>query len=259
MAEDVTLRTTFNKIAQLYDKIRPVYPRPLFDDLIKETNLKADTKLLEIGPGTAQATLPLAIRGYDITGVELGKELAEIAKLKLHAYPKVKITRSAFEDAKLPFRTFDLVYAATAFHWIKPELRYKKTHNLLKPSGHLAIIRTNHVSDEVGDTFFNATQPIYDKYYPKSGDSQPPHSADVMPTELDANLFKLEYFKIYPLTVEYSGEEYAELLNTYSPTLALSARKRSQFLSDIKKLIDTGFNGSVVKHYAMSLTIAKKI
>lgn len=80
-----------------------------------------------------------------------------------------------------------------------------------------------------------------------------------MPETLDKNLFKLDYFKIYPLKVTYTSQEYIELISTFSPTLALPAQKRSQFLNDIKKMIDTEFNGSIHKQYAMSLTVAKKI
>lgn len=153
MTENITLRTAFDGAAKLYDKIRPVYPRALFDALVKKANLQTDAKLLEIGPGTGQATLPLANRGYEITAVELGKELAEVARVNLHDYPKVQIITGAFEDTALPPGTFDLIYAATAFHWITPEERYKKPYELLKPGGYLAIIHTNHVSDEAGDNF----------------------------------------------------------------------------------------------------------
>lgn len=69
----------------------------------------------------------------------------------------------AFEDVIFPSESFDLVYAATAFHWITPNVRFSKPYNLLKVNGHLAIIHTNHISDEVGDEFFFASQPIYKK------------------------------------------------------------------------------------------------
>jgi hypothetical protein len=63
-----------------------------------------------------------------------------------------------------PWPHFDLVRVATALRWIAPEARFAKSHALLKASGHLAIIHRHYVSDEQGDAFTAATQPIYQRY-----------------------------------------------------------------------------------------------
>ncbi|WP_236788829.1 bifunctional 2-polyprenyl-6-hydroxyphenol methylase/3-demethylubiquinol 3-O-methyltransferase UbiG [Amycolatopsis sp. GM8] len=73
-------------------------------------------RVLEIGCGTGQATMPLAKRGYAITAVELGAEMAAVAHRKLADFPDVEITVSAFEDWPLLREPFDSVFAATAFH-----------------------------------------------------------------------------------------------------------------------------------------------
>ena len=53
-------RATFDQAADLYDRARPGYPPALFEDLAELTGVGAGSRVLEIGPGTAQATLPLA-------------------------------------------------------------------------------------------------------------------------------------------------------------------------------------------------------
>lgn len=253
------LRQTFDHQAVLYRKARPSYPAPLFNTLIRITGIKPEDKLLEIGPGTGQATLPLAKKGFRITGVELGKHLAMHARHELHHYADVKIITSAFEGVNLPLHTFNLIYSATAFHWIDPKIKFTKAHQLLVPHGHLAIIHTHHVSDGEGDDFHKISQPIYDRYWPP--EVNPPHLpqlADLKPPAFDLALFKPVYFEVFPLTIRYTAAQYADLLATYSPTLALSPARRSAFLKDIKLLITKNFEGIHDKHFAMSLAIASK-
>ena len=71
MSKDTTLRTTFNKEAGLYQSARPQYPPELFSTLIKNSKLQFDDRLLEIGPGTGQATEPLAKLGYGLSLIHI--------------------------------------------------------------------------------------------------------------------------------------------------------------------------------------------
>lgn len=254
------LRRTFDHQALLYDKARPHYPPELYDTLIKTTGIQPPDPLLEIGPGTGQATQPLAARGFRITGVELGEHLAVVARHKLRNYPNVEIITGSFEKTEFPPVSFKLIYSATAFHWIKPEVRFAKTHQLLRPGGHLAVIHTNHVSDEQGDAFHAASAPIYNKYWPPGKKpSNPPQTSELGPPNIDEALYRHVYFGVFPLTTEYTADQYVELLGTYSPTLALPPAKQKAFLQEIKTLINTKFNGHHTKHFAMSLAILRSV
>src|SRR5215470_14160852 len=144
----MTPRSSFDDVAELYDAIRPRYPEALFGALVNAARLQPDAHLLEIAPGTGQATLPLARRGYHITAVELGANMARVAQANLKDYPQVEIINASFEEADLPLGGFDLVYVASALHWITPAARFAKPHAHLKKAGQLAVIRRNKVSDE---------------------------------------------------------------------------------------------------------------
>src|ERR687893_552443 len=85
------LRTTFDGAALLYDEVRPGYPEELFDDVVSLSGIPSGGRILEVGCGTGQATLPLARRGYNILCVELGENLAAVARRNLAAYPRVGI------------------------------------------------------------------------------------------------------------------------------------------------------------------------
>lgn len=259
MHNDINRRITFNNNAQTYREIRPKYPEALFDTLIQTAKLPGKAHLLEIGPGTGQATLPLAKRGYDITAIELGVSLANEARNTLKDYPNVRILTGAFEDVDLPYDSFDLIYSATAFHWIKPDVKFTKSHRILKSNGYLAVIHTNHVSNEEGDAYFFATAPIYKKYDPTDDETfRLPRTEALKPSDVDVHLFTLVLFKTFPLIIRYTANEYVQLLSTFSPTLSMPIETREKFLADITKVINDQFGGSIDKHFAMSLTIARK-
>jgi SAM-dependent methyltransferase len=80
MAEErAKLRAIFDEAALLYDEVRPGYPEELFDDIVALSGIPSGGRILEIGCGTGQATVPFARRGYRILCVELGKNLAAVA------------------------------------------------------------------------------------------------------------------------------------------------------------------------------------
>lgn len=260
------LKATFNDAAERYHAHRPNYPGTLFEKLITDTKLTTSSQLLEIGPGTGQATKPLAEKGYAITAVELGDELAEKAREVLADFANVEIMTSAYEDVDLPESHFNLVYSATAFHWIRPEVKFTKTHRLLKPGGYLALIHTEHVSDEASDVFFHVSKPLYQKYQGantpvriQDDDFTPPKLQDLHPPEkIDETQFSLESFAVFPMELSYTSQEYIDLLATYSPQLAMPEEKRTAFLAGLKELIDKDFGGHMTKHYGMTLTIARR-
>jgi len=73
----------------------------------------------------------------------MGSRLAEQARRNLAGLP-VQIDVTPFEDWEGEREAFDLVYAATVWHWIDPAVRYRKTYELLRPRGHLAFWSARH-------------------------------------------------------------------------------------------------------------------
>jgi ubiquinone/menaquinone biosynthesis C-methylase UbiE len=260
MTGSSSLRNTFDEVALLYNEARPRYPSELFSTLIDIVGLNLDSTLLEIGPGTGQATIPLAQKGFDIIAIELGDSLAAVARHELRDYKNVQILSGAFEETPLSAKCFDLVYAATSFHWLDASIKYLKTHNILKDNGHLAIIHTNHVSDENGDSFFIASQPIYDRYGYTDKHQKPklPKKEALKPNDADTHLFKVIHFHLFPVIITYTANSFVKLLNTFSNHLAADNEIQQAFYREIENLINKDFEGRIDKHFAMSLTIAKK-
>ena len=137
------MRAIFDEVPELYDRARPGYPSEVFDDLAVLAGLPESARILEIGCGTGKATAELAARGFRITCIELGAELAALAQRKL---PAVAVIHGDFETWRPSAAAFDAVVAFTAFHWIDPSVRYEKAASLLHAGGVLAVVATEHVN-----------------------------------------------------------------------------------------------------------------
>jgi SAM-dependent methyltransferase len=256
-------RATFDQAAELYDRARPRYPPALFDDLADLTGTGPGSRVLEIGPGTGQATLPLAERGCRIVAVELGPDLAAVARRNLARFPTVEVVTAAFEGWPLPSEPFDLVLAATAFHWIDPAVRVVKAADALRPGGALATVATHHVTG--GDeTFFAEAQDCYVRWDPET----PPDGAPLRPAadipssseELDrSGRFGPATFRRYEWERSYTTAGYLEVLLTYSGHRAMDPEARTNLLDCIAHLIDHGYGGRITKRYLTELRVASTI
>ena len=255
------LRRTFNEDAERYDRARPRYPKQMFDDLAAAA-VTPGARVLEIGCGTGQATVALAERGYRIVAVELGAEMATVARRNLARFDSVEVVTAAFEDWPLPDEPFDVVFSATAFHWVDPAVRVSKSADALRPGGLLATVGTEHIAGG-SEAFFVAVQDCYERFDPATPPGLRPQSAsDIAKDDRElaaSGRFGSARFHRYEWELAYSTAEYLDLLLTYSGHRALPAAQRSGLLTCIAGLIDANHGGQVVKRYLTELKVAQRL
>ncbi|SDT45104.1 class I SAM-dependent methyltransferase [Actinoplanes derwentensis] len=254
------LRRIFDTEADRYDRVRPTYPPEIFEDLAA-AGAPPPASVLEIGPGTGKATVPLAERGHRVTAVELGPALAEVARRNLAAFPRVLVEVCAFEEWPLPVEPFDVVLAATAFHWIDPRVRIEKSADALRPGGLLATVTTHHIAGGTAG-FFARVQEHYERWDPKTDPDQRLRPAAEIPVDdaeiLESDRFQAPIFHRYEWDATYSTGEYLDLLLTYSPTRSLSPSRRAALLAAIGRQIDEDHGGRIVKRYLSELRLARR-
>ena len=260
------LHMTFDEVADLYDQARPTYPLEMIEavnSVLRET----EGRILEIGCGTGQATLPFARQGHSITAIEPGRNLAALAANNLAAFPLVDIQRTTFEDWTGAAGQYDLVMSATAFHWVSPEVRYVKSAQALAPDGWLALFWNMEAEDQslVGDEI----QAVYDKYMPPSQahpyathhpggqKARQDTKITVWQEEIEKScLFRNVNVLQFPWTQWYATKQYLQLLETFSDHRTLPPENKSALFDAIAETL-VRHGGGRSKPYLTVLYLAQ--
>ncbi len=166
----VEQRESFNYAAKIYDEGRPSYPDEVVDWIIDRTKISKDKTLLEIGPGTGQATIKFAEKGYRIHCIEIGSNLADTLKQKVTSY-NVTVDVSSFEawEPEGPFKT-SFIFSAAAFHWIDYKVKYKKCYDLSEKDGYLVLMW--NVAPDIKIPALQKANGLLLDYYPEKGEVQ---------------------------------------------------------------------------------------
>jgi SAM-dependent methyltransferase len=252
------LRRTFDTDARSYERTRPVLPNMLFDDLCEAAALTRGRRVIEIGCGTGQATLPLARRGLNITALELGPQLAALARRKLADFPSVTVVTSSFESWEGGDGSTDAVIAVNSLHWIDPDVRFAKPARLLRPGGAMAVVGCRWVAPVGPDSFLEAVQEDYRAVgYP----GEPPPSADrVEPWHFPPEAgkwFREILVKRYRFSAKMSAQDYVANLATQSTTYQLGAELAERFLGRVTDRLAAMGVGEVTRPYVGLLTVGR--
>ncbi|WP_309119339.1 class I SAM-dependent methyltransferase [Paenibacillus sp.] len=257
------LRESFEQAANIYQQARPDYPEPLFDDVIHVTNLQPGDRLLEVGCATGKATLPLANRGFTMTCIELGAELAKIARQNLVGMD-VTVINESFEGWQPEAESrFDLVFAATAWRWVDPQVKYNKAWQILRPGGHLAFWNADHVFPDDGDPFFREIQTVYyeigEGELVDNNDWPRPGELLEQRDEIErSGLFEMVHVRHFDWERMYRADEYITLLETFSGHILMEEWKRHKLFNEIKVRLESRPEKSVRRHWGAVLHVARR-
>jgi SAM-dependent methyltransferase len=251
-------RDGFDEVAELYDRVRPGYPDELFDELAAA--LPRSPVVVEVGPGTGQATKGLVARGARVTAVELGAHLAAVLARNL---PTVDIVVGPFEDVELAPDSFDAVVAASSYHWVPPEARMNRPGALLRSGGLLALIALNQVASAADRGFFEEVHHVFSRHgLPGTYDPVPTHE-ELVPSFVDeivaAPEFAAPSIHRYRWDQRYTARGYAELKRTDSNSRAMTdPAARDAMLAEVEALIDSRYDGWIVRPLTASLVLARR-
>jgi SAM-dependent methyltransferase len=250
--------SVFDVAADRYDRARPDYPERLFDDLVALTGARPGARVLEVGCATGKATRALAGRGLRVTCIELGPRLAATARSL-----GVEVVEGAFEEWEPPPGTrFNLVAAATSWHWIDAAVKYRRAFDALQLGGHLAFWSAQHVVPEGGDPFFEELQPVYDEI----GEGMAPDATFPRPGELadetaeieGSGLFEVVGVRHHDWEVVYDAEGYIDLLETFSGHIAMERWQRERLYGEIRCRLAERPDGRVRRHWGAVLHVARR-
>ena len=258
------LEWTFDTVAGKYEKIRPGYTDELYKMIFDYITLDNTSRVVEVGIGGGQATLPILQTGCALTAVEYGENFSKLCEEKFKEYNKFSVITDKFENVCFPDSTYDLVYSASAFHWVPEEIGYAKVFDMLKSGGVFARFANHPYRDKGNVALSDAIDDLYSKYYCAY------HGKDIKGakeyTEEQAaqrariaekyGFIDIKHALFYR-TRSFTAKEYTELLGTYSDHIAIEENLRKEFFSKIEEAIEQ-YGGLFTLYDTIDLQLARK-
>ena len=156
---------TFDTVASTYEKMRPGYSDELYDAIFDYIPIGEDSHALEVGIGGGQATLPVLKTGCRLTAVDPGEKFSALCCDKFRAFSKFSVITGKFEEVSLEENACDLVFSASAFHWVPEEEGYQKVFRVLKSGGAFARFANHPYRDKGKPALSDDIDALYARYY----------------------------------------------------------------------------------------------
>jgi SAM-dependent methyltransferase len=250
-------RTVFGRDAEAYERARPGHPERVYDVLRERCGLRPGTAVLEIGPGTGQATRRLLELGADpLVAVEPNPRLADYLPGVTDGTPE--LVRATLENAELPDATFDLAVAASSFHWIETQRGLAAVRRALRPGGWWAMWWSHFGDRSRPDPFREAIQHVVADLPASPGGRGLSRDPDEgLPALEEAGLDSAEH-EFIPWSHEWDAAGIRALFASFSPIARLDEPRRVRILDEIERIAREDFDGRVVKPILTSLYTARQ-
>jgi SAM-dependent methyltransferase len=260
------LGRVFNEVPELYDRVRPGYPDELFADLVAVTGMDDRSSVLEVGCGTGQATRSLAALGCSVTAVEPGAEMAALARRRMAAFRNVEVETSTLEEWDDRGRRFDVLVAASSWHWVDPSVGWRRAHDLLRPGGWTALLGHVVVRRPGEPEVYAETADLHERFCPGNPDwCHPPLEEDVRATDegwglVDdpGGLFGPTIVRWYPTVQWFDADGFADLLRSTSLYRRLALDVREPLLDAIAERIRTRMGDRASRRYLSVLRAGQR-
>ena len=158
-------RLIFDTIPEEFDRHRTRYCPELFTSLLEQSRISEKSSVLELGPGTGQATEPVLDSGCRFSCIELGGNFARILAGKYGKRPNFHLIHDDFITHDFGMSRYDLIYSATTIQWIPEEIAFPKTFSLLRPGGMLAMMLTKRDYRTPNPNLYERIQQVYTQYF----------------------------------------------------------------------------------------------
>jgi len=254
-----TRKSWYSPAAIAYDQARPRYPSALIERVVEITKLTSQAEILEIGPGPAIATLPFALKGYKIQSLEPNLDFVHLAQKTCETYPNVEIKNISFEEWQLESEKFDVVLAASSFHWISQEVACYKAAAALKKDGYLILLWNSELQPQW--ELSQSLSEVYQKYAPsihRYENNQKAFLEKLGELLIDLAYFQDPVFEMMETEVTYSVDDYLTLLTTYSDYLKLESQQRETLFTGLRQKIEQSYGSSLELVRISAFHLARK-
>jgi SAM-dependent methyltransferase len=233
-------KSWYGSVAQTYDRVRPKYAHSFLTRVVEIAKIPNNGRIVEVGCGPGTATLTIAKMGYSVIALEPSLEACNVARQNVAVYPNIEIINTSFEEWEPGNQRFDAIVAATSWHWISPENKHQKAATLLKNTGVLVLLWNTTMMPPL--KVFNSLNEIFSQYLPafreyKNRDREVNELKIFADTAIESALFGNLRTGVESIEVNYTIDNYLQLLTTYSPCIALSPANRNELLAGLKDIL----------------------
>ena len=235
----------------------------MYEILVERCGLVPGTSVLEVGPGTGQATRRLLELGADpLVAIEPNEDLARYLARSVGDRADIRVT--PLENAELRESSFDLAAAASSFHWIDEATGLATVFRTLRPGGWVALWWTGFGDPTRRDPFRDATTELLNGM-PKSPAGS--HRGGRTPTEegsarwlssLETAAFVEVSHERIPWSKTFDAKGIREIFSTFSPFLVVDDEQRTKMLDELERIARTEFGDRVEKPIVTTVYTARK-
>lgn len=232
-------KSWYSNVADAYNRVRPRYPQVLIDRAVELAQLPERAAILEIGCGPGIATVEFTKAGA-IVALEPSYEAYQLAQQNCRQYPNVEILNTTFEEWKLEPEKFDAVLAATAWHWVSPEIKYSKAAAALKDSSSLILLW--NTPPQPSYEVYQLLHQVYQTHAPSLAkyediDTHKQNLQNFAQDVLDSGKFKDLVSEQLISEVTYTIADYLALLSTLTPYIKLEPQTRSLLFDSLEEVL----------------------
>ena len=229
-------RKVFDTIPEQFDLYRPRYSAELFSDLIEYAEVAPNKMVLEIGPGTGQATDPILETGCDYHAIELGEHLYKKMQQKYSHYSNFHIVNDDFITHDFCNMKFDMIYSASTIQWIPEEIAFSKIFDLLKPGGTLAMMLTRADYKTPNGELYSRIQSVYDEYFRPEAKYKEMHAPFIYTNATNYGFVHFEKREFYGRRV-FTADEYVSFCGTHSDHVLIPEPYKTEFFNGLKEAV----------------------
>lgn len=244
---------SFGSEAERYQRTRPTYPAAMVGAILAASE---GHEVLDVGIGTGISARPFCEAGWHILGVEPDGRMAEYARRS-----GLEVEIAKFEDWAPAGRTFDLVIAGQAWHWVDPVLGASKASEALRPGGRIALFwNIMSIPTEFGDKFSAVYQrilpefPFFQNGAPASLGSYAPLLDKATDGIRQAQSFSEPEQWQFDWIRSYTRDEWLEQVPTFGSHSQIRPERLAGLLAGIGEVIDDAGGSFTMGYTAVVIT-----
>lgn len=251
----------YSQVAEAYNRVRPRYPQELINQVISWANLPTHANLLEIGCGPGTATISFADLGFSIVALEPSLDAYQLAQKNCISYPNVQLLNTTFEEWEIKPAQFDAVLAANSFHWVSPEVGYRKVAVALRPQGSLILLW--NMALQPSYEIYQDLHKVYQVFAPalagyETSEMQQESLRKFEEMVVNSGQFQEVLTDQQRCEVTYKIDDYLDLLSTYSPYIGLEVQQREGLFQGLRAVLEKSCGQAVKLSFISAFQLARK-